>query len=102
MNESKRAFVFADLRSSRALVALDCKDLSGREAKVAGHVDLSSIKQGMVVRPAGEDGKPDMTKAYKVINVNQVKTGVSTIKFESGSAVTVKEPPSPSPPAPEK
>lgn len=81
-----RAYVYANNRADRALAVLDCKELSIREAKVPGHVDLSSIKVGMVVRPASEDRKPDMTRAHEVAGVNQVKIGVSTIKFHSADA----------------
>ena len=76
----KRAFVFADDRSIRALVALDCKELTEREARIAGHVDLSSIKEGMVVRPADSEFKSDRTVAYIVANVEQKKGGDNVVK----------------------
>lgn len=93
--QTKRAFVFPGLRSQRALAVLECISLTAREAKIPANVNLGSIKPGMIVRPALAPRKADMQVAYTIQDVQQSKTGQSTIRFQSEvpepKALPVKE-----------
>jgi len=77
-----RAFVFADARSTKAILLLDCLKFTANEARLPGHVNLAGLEPGMVVRPAGEGtNRPDRARAYVVESVEPRK-GEQVIKFE--------------------
>ncbi len=75
-----RAYIYPTLRAVRAVMALECTRLYTGEATVPGNVDLSSLQPGMILRPAGKDGKPDFTK-YQVISEVSQRKGGSTIRM---------------------
>jgi len=81
-----RLFVFKTPTSTKAVMALDCVALTADKATVPGHVKLINLRPGMVVRPANDEGKPDITIAHTIKSVGQgTKGSNSNILFTEAS-----------------
>ena len=70
-----RAFVFESAASTKAIAVLECQDLDAERATVPGHVRLASLKPKMVLRPATDAGKPDMSAMSTIVSVHQGTEG---------------------------
>lgn len=81
-----RVFVFETATGTKAVMALDCQALDAERATVPGHVKLDSLKPKMVVRPADDQGKPDMRAASTIASVHQgTASSPSKILFTGAS-----------------
>jgi len=96
-----RLFVYQAERSRRALAVLECIKLTRSEARVPGNTNLSSLEPGVIVCPAGEDGRPNRANAYVVDSVEKKKdewiikfqgTGAGLKEDEYSTIVLPKEP----------
>lgn len=80
-----RLFVYQAERSRRALAVLECIKLTRSEARVPGNTNLAGLKPGMIVCPAGEDGRPNRANSY-VIDSTERKRDEGVIKFQGAGA----------------
>jgi hypothetical protein len=80
-----RLLIYQAERSRRALAVLECTKLTRSEARLPGNTNLASLEPGMIVCPAGEDGRPNRANSYTVDSVEK-KRDEWIIKFKGAGA----------------
>lgn len=82
---TKRVHIFADKRASKPYAVLEVTSIGNKEAKVSADVDISNIKPGHILCLA-TGRQSDRSTDRVIAAVDQKKSGLSTITFESQPA----------------